>query len=216
MMSRFLLFLAFVPALVFAQTHSIDSHEVYISGNIDAANVANNTYYQAINQVQVDWSIIEVVGPEEWEHSFCFPNCHDIGVTEGNNAFSASSEQYLNCHVYPNGVAGEGIARMLLTTNASSQDTVTWHITIDAVSSIEDASALSIQAHPNPCTGRLDLSGLPIGAEVTFCDASGQCVRQMAITDAPNLTVQDLPTGLFFMTVTSQNKVLLRQRILSL
>ena len=92
-MSRLLLFLAFVPALVFAQTHSIDSHEVYISGNIDAANVANNTYYQAINQVQVDWSIIEVVGPEDWEHSSCFPNCHDIGVTEVNNAFETYSEQ---------------------------------------------------------------------------------------------------------------------------
>ena len=215
-MIRLLLLLTMVPAVALAQSHSIDSHEVYITGNADAANVANNTYYQAINQVQVDWSIIEVVGPEEWEHSFCFPNCHDIGVTEGNNAFSASSEQYLNCHVYPNGVAGEGIARMLLITNAAAQDTVTWHITIGAVSGIEYASELAIQAHPNPCAGRLDLSGLPLGADVTFCDASGQCVRHLAITETHELTVEDLPTGLLFMTVTAQNEVLLRQRIVSL
>ena len=215
-MNRFLLLLTFVPTLALAQSHSIDSHEVYISGNSDAASVANNTYYQAINQVQVDWSIIEVVGPAEWEHSFCFPNCHNIGVVSGNTTFPDSSEHYLNCHVYPNGVAGEGHVRMLLTTNASAQDTVTWYASINAVSSVEDALYLAIQAHPNPCAGRLVLSGLPLGAEVTFCDASGQCVRRMANTDAHELTVKHLPPGLLFMMVTSQNEVLLRKRIVSL
>ncbi len=215
-MNRFLLLFALVPTMALAQSHSIDSHEVYISGNADAASVANNTYYQAIDQVQVEWSIIEVVGPTEWEHSFCFPNCNVIGVVAGNNTFPASSEQYLNCHVYPNGVAGEGHVRMLLTTNASVQDTVTWFATIDAVSAVEDASEVAIQAHPNPCAGRLNLSGLPLGADVTFCDASGQCLRRMAITETHEMTVEDLPTGLLFMTVTDQNEVLLRQRIVSL
>ena len=105
---------------------------------------------------------------------------------------------------------------MLLTTNASVQDTVTWFATIDAVAAVGDASELAIQAHPNPCAGRLNLSGLPLGADVTFCDASGQCVRRMAITETHELTVEDLPTGLLFMTVTDQNEVLLRQRIVSL
>ena len=35
------------------------------------------TRYQTVNRVRVDWTIIEVVGPTEWERSFGFPNGHD-------------------------------------------------------------------------------------------------------------------------------------------
>ena len=62
-----------------AQSHTIDAHEVFMTGDVEDADIYNNTYYQAIDQVQVDWSIIEVDGPEGWEYSFCFPNCHNIG-----------------------------------------------------------------------------------------------------------------------------------------
>ena len=50
-MFRLFLLFALVPTMAMAQSHSIDSHEVYLSGNADAASVANNTYYQAIDQV---------------------------------------------------------------------------------------------------------------------------------------------------------------------
>ena len=124
-----------------------------MSGTVEDLDININTYYNAIDAVQVEWTIVEADVPEGWEFSFCFPNCHPIGVVEANAQFPAASEQYLNCHVYPNGIAGEGILRMQLTTNGAAQDTVTWHATIDAVSSLDDAQAASIESLPVPCAG---------------------------------------------------------------
>ena len=215
MLKRLLFLFVVAPGFAMAQSHTIDAHEVFMTGDVEDADIYNNTYYQAIDQVQVDWSIIEVDGPEGWEYSFCFPNCHNIGVVSGNNTFPAASEQYLNCHVYPNGIAGEGLIRMLLTTNASAQDTVTWYATIEGVSSVDPAPALSIAAHPNPVTDRLNLTGLPLGSLVTLQDAAGHMVQHIRHSTAGPLHLTDLPVGLLILTVTEDNTVLHRQRILS-
>ena len=57
---------------------------------------------------------------------FCFPNCYEPGITSGNKLFLNNTEQYLNCHIYPNNVPGTGVIEMEITTNGLYRDTVVW------------------------------------------------------------------------------------------
>ena len=210
------LLLGLMPILAFGQSHSIDEHELFMSGTVEDVDININTYYNAIDAVQVEWTIVEADIPEGWEFSFCFPNCHPIGVVEANAEFPAASEQYLNCHVYPNGIAGEGILRMQLTTNGAAQDTVTWHATIDAVSSLDDDQAASIQAFPVPCVGQLQLEGIPAGATITLQDQNSATVRELRATGAQRTVIDNLTPGVYVVTTTLDGQIVDRRRILSL
>lgn len=210
------LLLGLMPILAFGQSHSIDQHELFMSGTVEDLDININTYYNAIDAVQVEWSIVETDVPEDWEYSFCFPNCHPIGVVEANAQFPAASEQYLNCHVYPNGIAGEGILRMQLTTNGAAQDTVTWHATIDAVSGLENRQALGIQAFPVPCVGQLQLEGIPAGATVVLQDEAGATVRELRATSAQRTLIDNLTPGVYVLMTTLNGQLVDRRRILSL
>ena len=210
------LLLGLMPVLAFGQSHSIDEYELFMSGTVEDLDININTYYNAIDAVQVDWSIIETDVPEGWEYSFCFPNCHPIGVVEANAEFPAASEQYLNCHVYPNGISGEGILRMELTTNGAAVDTVTWHATIDAVSGLDIEQAAGIQAFPVPCSGQLQLEGIPAGATVVLQDQAGATVRELRMTSAQRTVIDGLTPGVYVLTTTLAGHVVDRRRVLSL
>ena len=210
------LLLGLMPFLAFGQSHSIDQHELFMSGTVEDVDININTYYNAIDEVQVEWTIVEADVPEGWEYSFCFPNCHPIGVMEANAQFPAASEQYLNCHVYPNGIAGEGILRMQLTTNGAAQDTVTWHATIDAVSGLDDAQAAGIQAFPVPCVGQLQLEGIPVGATIVLQDQAGTVVRQLRAAGTQRAVIDKLTPGAYVLTTTLDGQIVDRRHILSL
>ena len=210
------LLLGLMPVLAFGQSHSIDEHELFMSGTVEDVDININTYYNAIDAVQVEWTIVEADIPDGWEFSFCFPNCHPIGVVEANAEFPAASEQYLNCHVYPNGIAGEGILRMGLTTNGAAQDTVTWHATIDAVSSLDPEQTVGIHAFPVPCAGQLQLEGIPAGATVVLQDQAGAVVRQLRAAGTQRAVIDKLTPGAYVLTTTLHGQIVDRRRILSL
>ena len=210
------LLLGMMPILAFGQSHSIDEHELFMSGTVEDLDININTYYNAIDAVQVEWAIVEADVPEGWEYSFCFPNCDPIGVVESNARFPAASEQYLNCHVYPNGIAGEGILRMQLTTNGAAQDTVTWHATIDAVSGLDFELSAGIQAFPVPCVDQLQLEGIPAGATVVLQDQAGATVRELRMTSAQRTVIDGLTPGAYVLTTTLDGQIVDRRRILSL
>ena len=210
------LLIGLMPVLAFGQSHSIDEYDLFMSGTVEDLDININTYYNAIDAVQVEWSIVEVDVPEGWEFSFCFPNCHAIGVVEANAQFPAASEQYLNCHVYPNGIAGEGILRMQLTTNGTAQDTVTWHASIDAVSGLDLELSAGIQAFPVPCVGQLQLEGIPAGATVVLQDQAGATVRELRATSTQRTVIDGLTPGAYVLTTTLDGHIVDRRRILSL
>ena len=146
--------LVLVSALSYGQSHSIDDYELILEGTVDQSSPTQNTYYNALEEVTLSWSIVTLEGPSEWDFSFCFPNCYDIGVTEGDLNFTAGTEQYLNCHVYPNQTPGTGMAQIEIVTNGTAVDTVTWLVTISAplsVSTIEtEVGVFPIQHLPKP------------------------------------------------------------------
>jgi len=98
-----------------------------------------NTYYNALDSVTVHWEIVESNVPLGWTYSNCFPNCFAPGVKNGTNSFLPNSQQYLNCHFYPNNIPGTGVVKMKITTNQSYVDTVTWVGVAYSASSVDEA-----------------------------------------------------------------------------
>ena len=110
-----------------AQSYSIEEISITLSGNASNGDFSNNTYYNALDSCNVSWEIIQDSVPNSWEYSFCFPNCFVPGIISGNSTFLPNSEQYLNCHIYPNNTSGNGVIKMEITTNGIYKDTITWN-----------------------------------------------------------------------------------------
>ena len=107
-------------------THTIDDYTIELSNVSTVSDFYQNTYYNALEACDISWQIVEVEMPNEWEFSVCFPSCYNPGVMSGTANFSASTNQYLNCHFYPNNTAGQGVVKMEITTNSNAIDTVVW------------------------------------------------------------------------------------------
>ena len=127
-MYKAILFFIFLLSsqLSFAQSHEIEELFIEMSGNATNGDFSNNTYYVAFDTCDVSWQIIRDSIPDAWEFSFCFPNCYEQGITSGNKLFLNNTEQFLNCHIYPNNVPGTGFIEMEITTNGLYKDTVVW------------------------------------------------------------------------------------------
>ena len=122
------LFFIFTQNL-FSQTHAIEDLVVELSGNASNSDFSNNTYYYAYDSCDISWEVISDSIPDGWEFSFCFPVCYSPGITSGSHVFLNNSEQYLNCHIYPNNIAGSGVIHMAIMTNGIQRDTVEWRAT---------------------------------------------------------------------------------------
>lgn len=199
----------------FGQTHAIDNDTLYISGSASDNDVAVNTYYNAITEVEVDWNVLDVQIPDGWEFSFCFPNCYPIGVIQSTFAFPANSQQYLNCHVYPNGVPGSGTIQLLIETNELYQDTVTWLATFEEVSNIVPVHhafhALEIQQTPKD----LSICDLPPGADVRLYNSQGALLMSLvAKNDCETFSLGHM-SGFHIVTVESESKIIFRQKFVS-
>ena len=101
---------------VFGQNtyHSIEQNEIILQGSSSDNDFYQNTYYYAFEDLAITWEIINSDIPNEWDLSICFPECYQIGTINGSNEFIANSNNYLNCHVYPNNIAGSGLIQMEL------------------------------------------------------------------------------------------------------
>lgn len=99
---------------------------VELTGNTTNSDFSNNTYYFAHDSCDVCWQVIRDSITEDWEYSFCFPNCYEPGITSGNKLFLNNTEQFLNCHIYPNNVSLVGVIEMEITKNGLYKHTLVW------------------------------------------------------------------------------------------
>ena len=159
-MKKLLLFLLF-PVYSVAQTHFIDTNVLHMIDDNVNDDIAANTYYNSIDTCDISWNIINDSLPTEWEFSICFPDCHNIGVVNETALFLPNEKSYLNCHMYPNGIYGEGIVQMEIITNNLYRDTVTW---IGTVSSISFTEELNSSFSNNKSSKIVDI----VGREVKF------------------------------------------------
>lgn len=126
MKKQITLILIIFSSYAFSQTHSIDQVFINLTDDCNVSDFYGNTFYNAYDTLDISWQIIESTMPSQWSFSNCFPNCYNPGVTYGTNNFLPNSQQYLNCHFYPNNTAGTGIVKMEIVTNQQFIDTVTW------------------------------------------------------------------------------------------
>ena len=106
--------------------YSIDDYYMEFSAPSSVSDFYQNTYYNSDQATEVQWRIIKDSMSSQWQFSVCFPSCYSPGITNGTASFEPETQQYLNCHFYPNNVAGEGLVQMEITTNNSFVDTVVW------------------------------------------------------------------------------------------
>ena len=122
---------------LFSQSFNVDATNITIDACNECASPANNTYLNALSDETVYWSIIDVDIPEGWEFSNCFPNCYPIGTTSGDLNITSGQQYYLNCHVYPNEIMGEGTITMQISDNKGTVEEVTWTAFIGSASLFE-------------------------------------------------------------------------------
>ncbi len=131
--------LVFSLSLAFSQSFNVDDTNITIDACTGCTGPGNNTYLNALSDETVYWSIIDVDIPEGWEFSNCFPNCYPIGTTSGVLNITSGQQYYLNCHVYPNEIMGEGTITMQILDNKGTVEDVTWSVFIGSASLIENA-----------------------------------------------------------------------------
>lgn len=196
----------------FSQTHTIDNDTLYISGHPGDNNVAANTYFNAITDVEVAWNVLDVQIPDGWEYSFCFPSCNIIGITQSTSTFPANSQQYLNCHVYPNGVAGSGTIQMLIETNELYQDTVTWVASFEEITNIGIADQGSHGIEIQQTHNNLTMCALPQGAKAKLFDSKGALVMSLRANNDCGTFSLGHRSGFHVLTVESASKIIFRQK----
>jgi len=118
--------------------HSIEQNEIILQGSSSDNDFYQNTYYYAFEDLAITWEIINSDIPNEWDFSICFPECYPIGTINGSNEFIANSNNYLNCHVYPNNIAGSGLIQMEIITDELFVDTVSWIATANEAMMINE------------------------------------------------------------------------------
>lgn len=201
--------LVLVSALSYGQSHSIDDYELILEGTVDESSPAQNTYYNALEEVTLSWSIVILEGPSEWDFSFCFPNCYDIGVIEGDLNFTAGTEQYLNCHVYPNQTPGTGMAQMEIVTNGTAVDTVTWLVTISAPLSVATIET-EVGVFPNPASSetRLGVNVELVNSTYVITDLrSHRCVQGILTSTMTPINTAGLPSGRYTLSIITDGEV---------
>jgi hypothetical protein len=124
--------------ITYSQSFNLDATSVTIDACTGCAGPGNNTNLNALSDATLNWSIIDVDIPEGWEFSNCFPNCYPIGVLSGVLNITSGQQYYLNCHVYPNEIMGEGTITMEITDNAGTVEEVTWTALIGSAGIIEN------------------------------------------------------------------------------
>ncbi len=209
MRSTLLPLLVLVSALSYGQSHSIDDYELILEGTVDQSSPAQNTYYNALEEVTLSWSIVTLEGPSEWDFSFCFPNCYDIGVTEGDLNFTAGTEQYLNCHVYPNQTPGTGMAQMEIITNGTAVDTVTWMVTISAPLSVSTIET-EVGIFPNPASSetRVGVNVELVNSMYVITDLrSHRCVQGTLTSTMTPINIAGLPSGRYTLSIITDGEV---------
>ena len=133
-----LLIFLLTHSYTYAQSFNVDENTVNIDACTNCAGPGSNTNLNGLEDATLNWSIVDTDIPAGWDFSNCFPNCYEIGVTSGVLNITSGQQYYLNCHVYPNEIAGEGSITMQITDNSGTIEEVTWNAIIGSAGLFEN------------------------------------------------------------------------------
>jgi len=139
MMKKSLLIISIVFSInLIGQSFVLQQDNISMNGQPTSNEFSEFTYLEALNNDILTWNIIVDSLPSPWEYSYCFPSCHNIGVSNGSLNIVGGQQYLLNCHIYPNNKSGEGIIQMEITNGNETTEIVTWHVVAGNVGFIND------------------------------------------------------------------------------
>jgi hypothetical protein len=97
---------------------------------------------------------------------------------------------------------------MLKVTSADKKINVMYQLDLD-VTSAGTIGMEQIEIYPNPTTGLLNISGLQTGSRIQLFNATGSIIyEQFANNKFEVLSVEKIPSGMFLIVVSKENKLL--------
>ena len=86
-MKKIIIILICLPIFGYGQIYTIDANVMNMSGLDTDYDISINTYYNAFDTCNIQWSIIKDSMPSSWDFSICFPNCYNVGIVNGQDDF---------------------------------------------------------------------------------------------------------------------------------
>lgn len=215
---------AFLFFFIVSLNSSAQSFAMVDSARITSGTVAD---YSLTNPVQIvnnssdslnmAWERFDESMPSAWEISSCTPmGCAPIGVSNGSYVLDPvnSLSDYHNCHFYPNGAMGSGEAKIRIWNTVTLEEAiVTWYAVVGAVG-IDEIEALNLSIFPNPGK-EITLNG-DFGAgdfSISVLGSTGSLVRNINLAGKASITIDDLPSGFYYVQVNGTSGPLLTEKI---
>ncbi len=72
---------------------------------------------------------------------------------------------------------------------------------------VEEHCGTSFNLYPSPANDNIRIEGLAGNAEISIHNATGVCVKRLTVGDNDDISVVDLPAGLYLMRINGQQTV---------
>jgi hypothetical protein len=97
---------------------------------------------------------------------------------------------------------------VLKVTSADQKINVIYQLNLNITSAI-DLGLEQIEIYPNPTTGVLNISGIQTGNRIQLYNATGSLILERNATgNFEVLSLDKVPSGMFFIVISNENKML--------
>ena len=77
------------------------------------------------------------------------------------------------------------------------------------VTSTEYVGLKQIEIYPNPTSGKLNISGIESGNRIQIYNATGSIISdRKALSNLEIITLENIPSGMFLIVISNDNKML--------
>jgi hypothetical protein len=167
-------------------TTSVTSLTVEASGGTPSVNITSNT----------SWS---VASSQPWLTS---------------SPMSGTGNITLTLTAVANSLTDSRTATITLSANGATNQTVVVLQRGIIVTATENLLEDKLRIHPNPVSNILHIEGLPIHSSILLYDVSGRLLLQCVSTSSYNrMTTDNLPVGMYYLRVQSEQKTAVRRFI---
>ncbi len=163
--------------------------------------------------------------PSEWKYKVCDKNqCYSATVTSNVVAggqpnvpvvLAPGDTTIIDLHINPRFVAGccsptIHFSEVSDINNEIPLSSATYEICISALSSVDEAHALFLQAYPNPSTGHFSITENPLVKEVVVFNLLGKQLRSYQHVNGKLYDISGAPDGLYLVSMRDANGEILK------
>ncbi|PCJ66658.1 MAG: hypothetical protein COA58_04155 [Bacteroidetes bacterium] len=195
-----------------------------ILGDISEYNISVNT--STTKAVTYKWKTIENTFKSDWDCSLCdyggcYPSVPDSGkmIRINMTDAQAGTTGFFKINFLSSITSGVGVLRIYVydSANYSGGDTISFTMELEQGASVKNEKVLPLKILPNPANNAVNFTTLAVNTSMTLCDLQGRILKEkfMPTTGNQQLTVADLPSGVYFLKLNSsgvirQSKLIVR------